>query len=102
MYAVVETSGHQYRITPGQTLQIDRLQAEIGDEITLDRVLMVSGEAVQIGAPTVEGATVSAKVVSHERGEKVITFKYKARKRYRKTRGFRADLTTIEITSINA
>lgn len=102
MYAVVETSGRQYRVSPGQTLQVDRLQADVGEVITLDRVLLIGGDSVQIGAPTVDGATVSATVVSHERGPKVETFKYRARKRYRKSRGFRADLTTLEITGINA
>ncbi len=102
MYAVVETSGRQYRITPGQIFQVDRIQADVGDEITLDRVLLISGEALQIGAPTVEGATISAKVVSHERGKKIITFKYRPRKRSRKIRGFRAELTTLEITGINS
>jgi len=103
MYAVVETKGAQYRVTEGQQIQIDRMDADVGAEIELDRVLMLGKEdGVAVGSPTVEGAKVLAKVVSHDQGDKVITFKYRPRKRYRKTRGFRASLTTLEITAIQA
>ena len=103
MYAVVETKGAQYRVTEGQHIQIDRMDAEVGAEVELERVLMLGkSDGVAVGSPTVEGAKVLAKVVSHDQGDKVITFKYRPRKRYRKTRGFRASLTTLEITAIQA
>jgi large subunit ribosomal protein L21 len=103
MYAVVETSGKQYRVTSGQVLQVDRMDAEAGSEVVLDRVLMVGKEdGVVVGAPMVDGASVTATVVSHDQGDKVTTYKYRPRKRYRKIRGFRASLTTLEIKAINA
>jgi len=102
MYAIVATSGRQYRVEKGGTITVDRLDAEVGTEITLDQVLMVGGDQTRVGSPTVEGATVTARVVGHEKGEKVVTVKYKRRKRSRVRRGFRASLTTLEITDIKA
>ncbi len=103
MYAVIKTSGRQYRVSEGDHLQVDRLEAEVGEEAVLDEVLLVGdGESVKIGEPTVKGAKVRAKVVSHELGDKVITYKYRPRKRYRKIRGFRHSHTTLEITAIEA
>ena len=102
MFAIVETSGRQYRIETGQTLTVDRVDAEVGAEITLDRVLLVSGDDLKVGTPTVEGAKATAKVIAHEMGEKLITYKYKPRKRTRVRKGFRASLTTLEITDIQA
>ncbi len=102
MYAVVETSGGQHRVSQGQQFQVDRIDAEVGADVTLGRVLMVGGdEGVTLGAPTVEGASVIARVVSHDKADKVTTYKYRPRKRYRKTRGFRHSLTTLEVTAIN-
>jgi large subunit ribosomal protein L21 len=101
MYAVVETQGAQYRVTEGQMIQVDRMDAEPGARVVLDRVLMVGGaDGVTVGSPLVDGTNVFATVVSHDQGDKVITFKYRSRKRYRKTRGFRASLTTLEINAI--
>jgi len=101
MYAVIETQGRQYNVAAGQTLQVDRLDATPGAEITIDRVLLLSTtDGVTVGAPTVDGATVTATVLSHEKGDKVTTFKYRRRKRYRKMRGFRASLSTIQVTTI--
>jgi large subunit ribosomal protein L21 len=102
MYAIVATSGKQYKVEEGATLVIDRMNAEVGAEITLDQVLLIGGDDVKIGAPTVEGASVTAKVISHDKGAKVITYKYKARKRTRVKKGFRASHTTLEITGIKA
>lgn len=102
MFAVVETSGKQYRVEPGAQITVDRVQADEGATITLDRVLMVGGESTKIGAPTVVGARVTAKVVAHEKGDKVITFKYRRRSRTRRRVGFRASLTTLEIVSIES
>lgn len=102
MFAVVETCGKQYRVQPGGQITVDRLQAEAGATITLDRVLMVGGTELKVGAPLVPGAKVTAKVVAHELGEKLITFKYRPKERFRRRVGFRARLTTLEIVSIDA
>lgn len=101
MYAIVETAGHQYRVEPGQQLVVDRLGAQAGSEITLDKVLLLGGESVQVGAPTVPGATVLATVVDHHLAGKVFTFKYRRRQRTRRRVGFRASRTTLHITAIN-
>lgn len=102
MYAIVATSGKQYRVEQGGKITVDRIDAEVGAEITFDQVLLVGGESTQVGSPTVKGATVTAKIVAHEQGDKVITFKYVHRRRTRVRRGFRASLTTLQITEIKA
>ena len=101
MYAVLETGGKQYRVAPGETLEVDRLEAEPGKPVTLDRVLLVSGEGnLSIGAPTVANASVVADVVEHFRGDKKIAFKMKRRKGYHKTIGHRQEMTRIKISEI--
>lgn len=102
MFAIVETSGKQYRVAAGETITVDKMPHEVGEEITLDRVLLVSGDDTRVGAPTVDGAKVTARVTGHPRGDKVITFKYRPRKRYRRRVGFRHSHTTLEILSIDA
>ncbi len=102
MFAIVETSGKQYRVEPGASIVVDRMGADIGDTITLERVLLVSGDDTKVGTPTVGGAKVTAKVVDHHKGEKVIAFKYRPRQRYRRRVGFRHSHTTLEIVSIDA
>ncbi len=102
MFAIVKTGGKQYRVAQGDTLVVDRLDAEEGATVELDQVLLVAGDSVRIGTPVVEGAKVTARVVGHHKGPKVITFKYRPRKRYRKRRGFRHSHTTLEITGIEA
>ncbi|MCB9760442.1 MAG: 50S ribosomal protein L21 [Alphaproteobacteria bacterium] len=103
MYAVVDCGSKQYRVAVGDRISVDRLDAEAGTETVLDRVLLLGGEGdVRVGAPLVEGVTVTAKVLSHDKGDKVITYKYKRRHRSRVRKGFRASLTTLEITAINA
>ena len=104
MYAVVETGSKQYRVTPGMTIDVERLPAEAGSDIELDRVLMVGGEgtALRIGTPVVEGARVVATVAEHHRGEKLIIFKMKAKKRYRRKQGHRQELTRLTIKEIIA
>lgn len=102
MFAIVESGGKQHRVQVGDTLSVDHLDVEAGAEITLDRVLMVGGDEPKIGTPLVEGATVKAKVVEHLKGPKVITFKYRRRKRSRRRVGFRASLTKLEILGIDA
>ncbi|MBX2800073.1 MAG: 50S ribosomal protein L21 [Myxococcales bacterium] len=102
MYAIVETCGKQYRVSEGDVIEVDRLKADVGAEITLDRVLLVHGDQVQVGCPCVEGASVKAKVVDHTRGPKVITFKYRPTRRMRRRVGFRHSHTQLEILGIQA
>ncbi|HSE01802.1 MAG TPA: 50S ribosomal protein L21 [Burkholderiales bacterium] len=103
MYAVIQTGGKQYRVTAGEKLKIERIAGEIGQEITLDRVLLVAdGEALKMGAPLVAGARVKAKVLKHGRGEKVRIFKLNRRKHYRRSQGHRQNYTEIEILGIAA
>jgi large subunit ribosomal protein L21 len=101
MYAILETGGKQYRVTPGETLAVDRLEAEAGKPITLDRVLFVSGEGkLTVGSPTVAKASVVADVVEHFRDQKKIAFKMKRRKGYHRTVGHRQEMTRIKISEI--
>lgn len=103
MYAVIETGGKQYRVSPGQTVEVELLPAEPGSSVALDRVLLVStGDKTLVGQPTVPGATVTATVAREGRGEKIIVFKYKSKKRYRRTQGHRQDYTYLLITDIQA
>lgn len=103
MYAVLETGSKQYRVSAGDTLQVERLDVEAGKPVTFDRVLLVNNDGkVSVGAPTVSGATVVADVVEHIRGEKKLTFKMKRRKGYHKTIGHRQELTVVKVTAINA
>jgi large subunit ribosomal protein L21 len=100
MYAIVESGSKQYRVAVGDTLVVDRIHAEEGSECSLP-VLMLGGDEVKVGAPTVEGASVTAKVVDHHRGDKITTFKYKRRQRSRVKMGYRHCHTTLEITAIS-
>lgn len=102
MYAIVATSGKQYRVEQGQTITVDRIQAEEGSTLELGNVLFVGGDAVQIGTPNVEGAKVTAKVAAHIKGKKRTTFKFKQRKRTRRKVGYRPRFTQLEIVSIEA
>ncbi|MBA4149971.1 MAG: 50S ribosomal protein L21 [Verrucomicrobia bacterium] len=103
MYAILETGSKQYRVVAGDTLQIERLPVEAGQTFTFDRVLFVNNEGkLNVGAPTVVGATVVADVVEHIRGKKVVSFKMKRRKGYHKKTGHRQELTVVQIKEINA
>jgi large subunit ribosomal protein L21 len=99
-YAVIKTGGKQYRVQEGTTFDVEKLDAEVDSEIKFDALLVGEGETVKIGAPLVDGASVTAKVVSQFRGPKGIAFKFKRRKGYHKTKGYRRCLTKLEITSI--
>ena len=102
-YAVIETGGKQYRVSEGDTITVERLGNEAGSEITIDRVLMIGGNgATKIGTPVVDGASVTATIDEHKRGEKIVVFKYKAKKRYRRRIGHRQSLSHLTITAINA
>lgn len=101
MYAVIESGGKQYRVTPGDVIQVEKLDAPEGQTIDFDQVLMVSDEqGVRIGSPVLPGATVTAKVKGHGRGDKIQVFKMRRRKHYRKTMGHRQYYTELEITGI--
>ena len=103
MYAVIKTGGKQYRVSAGQKLKIEQIPADIGQEISLDQVLSVGeGEALQIGAPFVAGAVVKATVLAQGRHDKIIVFKMRRRKHYRKTQGHRQNYTEIRIDTINS
>jgi large subunit ribosomal protein L21 len=102
MYAIVETSGKQFRVAKGESILVDHVSAEVGSTITLDRVLLVHGDAVKVGSPTIPGATVTAKVVEHKLGEKLRSFKYVRTRRYRRRHGYRHHYTTLEILDIHA
>ena len=103
MYAVVKTGGKQYRVSTGDRLKVESLNAEAGDEVSLTDVLMVGGqETVTVGSPLLENASVNAKVVNHGRGDKVKIIKFRRRKHHRKQAGHRQNYTELEITSIDA
>jgi large subunit ribosomal protein L21 len=102
MYAVLETGSKQYRVTPGDTLEVERLAIEAGQPVTFDRVLLVNNEGkLSVGTPTVSSATVVGDVVEHIRGEKKVSFKMKRRKGYHRTVGHRQELTVVKIKEIN-
>lgn len=103
MYAVIRTGGKQYRVSEGDTLRVEKLDAEEGSEIRFDEVLMVGeGADVTLGSPLVDGGEVKARVKSQGRGRKITTIKFKRRKDYRRTKGHRQAYTEIEITGIKA
>jgi large subunit ribosomal protein L21 len=101
MYAVIESGSKQYRVSAGDTLQVERLPVEAGKPVTFERVLLVSNEGkVTTGAPTVAQATVEADLVEHIRGEKTVAFKMKRRKGYHKKTGHRQELSVVRIKEI--
>jgi len=101
MYAVIETGGKQYRVAPGDTIEIERLETKAGQAHSFDRVLLVANDGkVSVGSPIVSNATVSGDVQEHFRGEKKIAFKMKRRKGYHRTVGHRQELTRVKITEI--
>ncbi|MCY4263193.1 MAG: 50S ribosomal protein L21 [Candidatus Dadabacteria bacterium] len=104
MHAVIKTGGKQYIVKPGDVIDIEKISGELGEEISFEQVLLVSadGEDVRVGSPVVENARVVGKIIRHKKGEKIIVFKFKRRKGYRKKAGHRQNLTSVEITSINA
>jgi large subunit ribosomal protein L21 len=103
MYAVIETGGKQYRVSPGQTVEVELLPAEPGSTVTLERVLLVSdGDRTLVGRPVVPGARVVGTVAREGRGKKIIVFRYNSKKRYRRTRGHRQDYMYLTITDIQA
>ncbi|MDF2945545.1 MAG: rplU [Bacillales bacterium] len=102
MYAVIETGGKQIKVEQGQVIFVEKLDVNEGDTVTFDKVLLVGGEDVKVGSPTVAGATVTAKVEKQGRAKKIIVFKYKAKKNNRKKQGHRQPYTKLVIETINA
>ena len=103
MHAIIETGGKQYKVAEGDTLFIEKLPAEAGDAVTFRKVLaVIDGDKLTVGTPVVEGAKVDASVVKNGRGKKVIVFKYKPKKGYRRRQGHRQPYTKVEITKVNA
>ena len=103
MYAIIETCGKQYKVSKGDIVFFEKLEAEEGKNVTFDKVILVSNDNdVQIGNPYVTGITVEGKVVSHGKGKKILVFKYKAKKNYRRTKGHRQPYTKVEITEIKS
>lgn len=103
MYAIIETGGKQYRVSEGDTLYIEKLPAQADETVEIDRVLaLVDGDNVKVGSPLVDGARVVLKVVRHGRGKKIIVFKYKAKKNYRRKQGHRQAFTQVTVEKIEA
>ncbi|MDY7223557.1 50S ribosomal protein L21 [Halalkalibacterium halodurans] len=102
MYAIIETGGKQVKVEEGQEIYIEKLDAEAGESVNFDKVVLVGGDDVKVGAPYVEGASVTAKVEKHGRGKKIIVFKMKAKKNYRRKQGHRQPYTKVVIEKINA
>ncbi len=103
MYAVIQTGGKQYRVSEGATLKVEKIDADEGASIELDRVLMVAdGDDVKVGAPYLDGGKVTATVKSHGRGKKVTIIKFRRRKHHMKRQGHRQAFTEIEVTGISA
>ena len=100
MFAVFEAKGFQYLGSPGEKLRIPRLDTEIGEKVTFDKVLLVKNGDTKIGKPYIEGASITARIVEHGRYDKIIIFKFKRRNRYRRTKGHRQTYTEIEIKDI--
>ncbi|HEY4012407.1 MAG TPA: 50S ribosomal protein L21 [Polyangiaceae bacterium] len=100
MYAVFKTGGKQYRVEKGDRLRVEKLPGGVGDAVTFDEVLLVAGDALKLGKPVVSGAKVEAKIVDQGLGPKIIVFKFRRRKNYRRKNGHRQPFTALEITNI--
>lgn len=102
MYAVIRTGGKQYRVTEGETLRVEKLPGDVGSSITFGEVLMLGGANVKVGKPLVSGAKVVAQIVAQDRAKKIIVFKMRRRKNYRRKNGHRQWFTEVKITGIGA
>lgn len=101
MYAVIRSGGKQYRVTPGQTIRLEKVAGDVGSKVELGDVLLVENEGnVQVGSPVVANAKIQATVVEHDRAKKILIFKKKRKKQYRRTQGHRQDYTSVRIDSI--
>jgi large subunit ribosomal protein L21 len=100
MYAVIRTGGKQYRVAEGQTVRVEKLPGGAGDKVTFGEVLLVGGEQPRVGRPLVEGAAVAAEITAQDRGKKLVVFKFRRRKNYRRKNGHRQPYTELKITGI--
>ena len=101
MYAIIESCGKQYKVAEGDVVFFEKLEAEEGKKVSFDNVVLVSdGKKIEVGAPYVKGVKVEGKVVAHGKAKKILVYKYKAKKNYRRTQGHRQPYTKVEITSI--
>jgi large subunit ribosomal protein L21 len=101
MYAVIQTGGKQYKVEPGEELKVEKLEGKVGDEVLFDKVLLVSKEGnLKVGQPVLKSAKVAARIIGHGRGPKIVVYKYKKRKGYRKKQGHRQDFTGVKIVDI--
>ena len=102
MYAIIESGGKQFRVVEGSRIRVEKLRAKVGSELVLDKVLLVGGSGLNLGAPYVQGVAVRAEVIGHGRGEKVLIFKKRRRKDSRTLKGHRQEYTALKITAISA
>ena len=102
MYAVIKTGGKQYRVAEGQNLRIEKVTGEPGDKVTFDQVLMLGGDEPKVGRPIVDGAKVEATILAQDRAKKIIVFKFRRRKNYRRKQGHRQPYTELQINNISA
>jgi large subunit ribosomal protein L21 len=102
MFAVIQTGGKQYRVSQGDKLKVEKLVGDVGSTITFDKVLLIAGDSVKVGAPLIAGAKVEAQIVTQGRGPKIIVYKFKRRKNYRRKNGHRQPFTEVKVTGIGA
>ncbi|MDY6065366.1 MAG: 50S ribosomal protein L21 [Finegoldia sp.] len=102
MYAIIQTGGKQYKVEEGQVVKVEKIDAEVGDKIEFDQVLLISGDETKVGSPLLESAVVKAEVLGQKKAKKVIVFKYKPKKNYRKKKGHRQPYTEVKIEKIEA
>jgi len=101
MYAVIQTGGKQYRVSPGQEIQVEKLPGQAGQQVAFDKVLLASdGESIKVGRPYVEGSRVMARILRQAKGKKIIVFKYKRRKNYKRKKGHRQHISLVKIEDI--
>ena len=102
MYAIIKTGGKQYKVSEGDLVRVEKLPYEVGDTVEFDEVLLVAGDEVKVGSPVIENAKVTATVEDQNKDKKIVVFKYKPKKMYRKKQGHRQPYTLVKIDSISA
>ena len=102
MYAVIKTGGKQYRVSEGQLVRVEKLEGNAGDKISFGEVLLIGGDSPKVGQPLVSGASVAAEITRQDRGPKLVVFKFRRRKNYRRKNGHRQCYTELKITGIKA
>ncbi len=102
MYAIIATGGKQYKVQEGDVIKVEKLESEAGETVTFDQVLMISDGEVKVGSPTIDGATVSASVITQGKAKKIIVYRYKRKTGYHKKNGHRQPFTQVKIEKINS